>query len=922
MATFLTCPCGHQWEAPRDGTAGPVTCPRCGAPLVAASGTLPPEVTGDSVTMPAPPPPVPPAPPVRDLPDIPGYEVLGVLGQGGMGLVYRARHIRLGRLVALKVILAGADAGPAQRARFQVEAEALASLQHPNVVQIYEVGEHGRHPYLSLELVEGGSLAQKLDRTPQAPREAARLVETLARAVHAAHGRGIVHRDLKPANVLLGADGTPKITDFGLAKHLDHDADRTAAAFQTQTGAVLGTPTYMAPEQAAGEARLVGPAADTYALGVILYEMLTGRPPFQGSSTLDTLEQVRSREPVPPGRVQPKVPRDLEVICLKCLEKDPARRYASAEALAEDLRRFLDHEPIRARPAGLPRRLAKWVRRHPTLTTLLAAGAVAGLALVAVLAWSNVRLREAAERAENRSRWARRAVDEMYRDVAAEWLEDEPHRDPLRSAFLRKALEFYQEIAREEGDDPEVRRGTALAWFHAGQIRRALMQESEAEEAYGQAISLLQELSANFPGEPRYRQDLADSYNWRGELFRESGGSFARAEQDYRRALQLQEQLTAQDPAEPAYWKDRARSLYNLGIVGLKTGRLDQAGRDLGSAIEILGRLHAGDPASTNYRHELARCRINRGILRKEQGRPAQAGQDLRRAVALLQSLLEEGRPRAVYRFELAVCYLDLGNLLRAERKRPEALRELTRAAELLDRLATDFPTRTAYRKKRANTHISLGSVLYDDGKLAEAEGHWQQARSALQKLAEEAPGVADYQKLLGIVLGNLALVCFQRKDLEGARGRLVEAVGHLRLALGRNANDLEARQSLRDQYQSLAEVRLRRGDHAGAVAAAREMATVLPGRAQDAYYAACFVARAVPVAEQDGRQPDLAARQARARAYARQALDLLRETVARRPRGVWRLCDEQAVFAPLRGGPELEALLARVDGQTVPTLP
>jgi serine/threonine-protein kinase len=325
----------------------------------------------------------PPALPPEEtaLPRVPGYEVEAVLGRGGMGVVFKARHLRLNRLVALKMALAGAYAGPQELARFQREAEAVAGLRHPNVVQIYDVGDSDGRPYFTMEFVEGGSLAQKLSGTPQPARQAAALLASLAGAVQAAHQSGIVHRDLKPANVLLGADGTPKITDFGLARRLQ------GGAGLTQSGAPLGTPSYMAPEQARGQTHAIGPAVDVYALGAILYELLTGRPPFQGETPTETVLQVLSQEPVSPARLNPKVPRDLETICLKCLHKEPQRRYATAAALAEDLARFGRNEPIAARPAGLPERTAKWVRRHPTPSALLAASLLLVILLVGGGLW-------------------------------------------------------------------------------------------------------------------------------------------------------------------------------------------------------------------------------------------------------------------------------------------------------------------------------------------------------------------------------------------------------------------------------------------------------------------------------------------------------------------------------------------------------
>ncbi len=304
-------------------------------------------------------------------PDLPGYVILAVIGRGGMGVVYKALHSRLDRLVALKMVLSGAHASPEELARFSIESQAVAQLQHPGIVQIYEVGEHDGLPYFSLEFVAGGSLAQKIGGKPQPTSEAAGLVRELALAMREAHRRNIIHRDLKPANVLLTPEGGPKITDFGLAKRLDADSQ------QTHTGAIMGSPSYMAPEQAWGQTHQIGPLTDLYALGAILYEMLVGRPPFQGASVLETLELVRTQEPVPPTRLQPKIPADLETICLKCLQKDPAKRYEDASALAEDLQRFLEGRPILARPVGVVERLARSCRRNPRVASL--AGVVAGL---------------------------------------------------------------------------------------------------------------------------------------------------------------------------------------------------------------------------------------------------------------------------------------------------------------------------------------------------------------------------------------------------------------------------------------------------------------------------------------------------------------------------------------------------------------
>jgi WD40 repeat protein len=320
---------------------------------------------------------LPPA--AAPLPAISGYELISELGRGGMGVVYKARQIGLKRIVALKMILAGPHAGPGELARFRTEAEAVARQQHPNIVQIYQVGEQGGIPFFSLEFIEGGSLAQKLSGTPMQARPAAELLETVAWAMHAAHQRGIIHRDLKPANVLLTTEGLPKITDFGLAKRLDDSAG------QTGSGAIMGTPSYMAPEQANAKREEIGPVTDVYALGSILYEMLTGRPPFKAATPFDTIQQVLSEEPVPPSRLQPKVPRDLETICLKCLEKEARKRYGSAADLADDVHRFLAGEAIQARPTPWWERAAKWAKRRPERAILWGLAAAAISLLVGTL---------------------------------------------------------------------------------------------------------------------------------------------------------------------------------------------------------------------------------------------------------------------------------------------------------------------------------------------------------------------------------------------------------------------------------------------------------------------------------------------------------------------------------------------------------
>ncbi|MEI7688116.1 MAG: serine/threonine-protein kinase, partial [Planctomycetota bacterium] len=301
-------------------------------------------------------------------PCLANYEIIRELGRGGMGVVYKARHRRLKRLVAIKMFHPGRQPTPRERARFRTEAEAVARLAHPNVVQIFEIGEESGMPFLAIELAENGTLQDKLLDRPFEAGVAAELIETLARAIHHAHQQHVIHRDLKPTNILFTADDAPKITDFGLAKIVEENSAKPGD--RTRSGEALGTPRYMSPEQALGRIEQIGPATDIYALGTMLYECLTGQPPFVSPSVVETIDRIRNEEPLPPRRMQRAIPRDLETICLYCLHKQPARRYASALDLADDLRHFADGEPISARRTPAWERAWMWCRRRPSIATL------------------------------------------------------------------------------------------------------------------------------------------------------------------------------------------------------------------------------------------------------------------------------------------------------------------------------------------------------------------------------------------------------------------------------------------------------------------------------------------------------------------------------------------------------------------------
>jgi hypothetical protein len=428
---------------------------------------------------------------------VPGYEIVRELGRGGMGVVYLARHAVLDRNCALKMILAGTHAGPDASARFLVEARAAARLIHPNSVQVYSVGEADGIPYLELEYAAGGSLQLRLDGTPWTPRSAVELVLALGGAMSEAHRHGLVHRDLKPSNILIASDGTPKVSDFGLARAMDSGGSLTSS------GAILGSPCYMAPEQAEGRSHEAGPPADVYALGAVLYELLTGRPPLRDASKIETLRLVQAAEPVAPSRLVPSLPGDLETICLKCLRKEPAKRYATATELVEDLSRFLGGKPVVARRARNTERLAAWSRRNPVV-----AGLAAALLLTAVAVFGGVLLQW------RRAEATRRDLDRLLTDFRA-WQANDSRFEELRGSRITA----YSLL--ERGDEAGYRRaclrmlkrfGTTDDPWVAAELALTCMQGPDAIADLNQVVRLAEHAVAANLGVPWWQHALAGMY--------------------------------------------------------------------------------------------------------------------------------------------------------------------------------------------------------------------------------------------------------------------------------------------------------------------------------------------------------------------------------------------------------------------------
>lgn len=774
-----------------------------------------------------------PAAAARDAPrQVGGYEIVRELGRGGMGVVYLARQPHLQRLVAIKVILGGAHADAQQRRRFLAEAQAVAKLQHPGIVQIYEIDEHEGNPFLALEYVAGGSLADRLTGKPVMQRRAAELVGTLAGAVHHAHQHGIIHRDLKPANVLLqnadfrvqneeparqGASGKsaicnlpsaiPKITDFGLAKDLEGKAG------PTRFGVVVGTPSYMAPEQAAGKDQGIGPGLDVYALGAILYELLTGRPPFQGDSEIAVLEQVMYQDPISVRRLQPSVARDLETICLHCLHKEPRKRYVSAAALADDLRRFLADEPIQARPVGLWKRGVKWARRRPAIAGLIAAVVLITAAGLVGVTWAwriaeNSLVKEGLalqaesderKRAEKNARRAQEAVDNLTnvgRDLAGQ-----PGMRTTARELLEKSLAFYQESLAQNSSDPTIRRETAQAYMRLDQIYTSLRQVDEAEKALLEAISLYQGLVDDFPENSQYllekgvaqltlgdrlraaRKNAAAVQTFRESirvfrsLLREQADNVGRKATlvnalvnlatmiDLREergdvlqeAMKLADEVALAVPSSRQYQLEKAQVYDDYGAFLLDCEQISEARRHCQLALKIR-KMRENEKNSPEHRRYLSRTYSHMGRIQAAEGNNEEALKSHQEAVSLMAWVVEKYADFPIYRAELAS---RLGEQYSFLREQPKYVNEKGKLLETLlghyERLVQDVPRDKSYSWSRGTYQIHLAMHLRDTERRSESEALFRAGLVPTEEFAREHPTDAYYINAITRRVGVLA---------------------------------------------------------------------------------------------------------------------------------------------------------------------
>ncbi len=779
------------------------------------------------------------------LPDVPGYEVLGLLGRGGMGVVYRARQLKPRRVVALKM-LRGADAADSELlARFRAESEALARLQHPNIVQVYEVGEHSGRPYVALEYVEGGSLHQQTAGAPQPAGPAAQYVQRLARAVHYAHERGIVHRDLKPHNVLLAADGTPKVTDFGLAKLLAVELGPSSLDYRTQSGAIVGTPSYMAPEQTGGRAAAVGPAADVYALGAILYELLTGRPPLQGASVLETLEQVRTQEPVPVRRLQPKVPKDLETICLKCLRKEPAQRYTAAAELADDLGRFLAGRPIQARATARWERCWKWARRRPAVAGLALALAVAVLGLLGLGAWSYLEIRaaladakagrQAAQQAAARESAERRQADVNRRDaerhkeraerngaearrkardaskrlgvafrainkyltyISEDVLLAQPRMEGLRAQLLKYAVGLYEQLLHDASDDPQIQAQLARAHFRFGQLLMQTEQRARASESYGKGLALVEKLAECKPAEPTTRFHLAEALVFAGRHHSQAH-ELARAEAAYRRAIRLLTDLLAASPKAAEYQNALAWAHSEFGELYLQSDRVNEALTEYRAAHALARKLVERQPADEGHRILLARIQAWLARTLIAAGRLDEAEAPSRAALPVLRQAARDRPKSPDYQTHYGTALHYRATLDYSMRRPEEARKGFDEAMSVFERLAREHPAVSAHQIHLGATYEALGALHVERQELGRARPLYQKALDIFGALEKAAPTTPRYLADLAGCCYSMARLEVNCADYEAALRWSEQGIGKAQLALAKGARNLQAREHL-----------------------------------------------------------------------------------------------------------------------------
>jgi tetratricopeptide (TPR) repeat protein len=685
------------------------------------------------------------------------YELLEEVARGGMGVVFKVRQKSLDRIVALKMILAGHLASREQVRRFRLEAEEAGHLDHSNIVPIYQVGEHAGQHYFTMKLIEGGNLAQRLKGKPMPPRDAVRLVAKIARAVYYAHQRGILHRDLKPGNILLDAAGEPHVTDFGLAKHLVGPGGQQAANAPTQSGAVVGTPAYMAPEQAAARKDL-SVAVDVYSLGAILFELLTGRPPFQAETPIDTILKVMEEDPPRPRSLNPKLDRDLEIITLKCLEKEPTHRYGSALRLAEDLERYLSSEPIQARPATVVERTVKWARRRPAAAALLGVICLAGVLFLAFGWWTNLRLKTALDQTELERGEAARQRDQFKAslqkrlDIIDDFLvrmDDRLQRQgvpgSVRMEFLHDALELSKGVLKEDPNNVNARKQLGNLYYRIGDLYRLSRIFPEGDDHFTSALDVQEKLVKDFPKRPDYRHDLAITSARYARLLQEQR-RFDEALKSVDRAIQLEDELTVQDSEDARYPEYAAYYRYRRADLLEASGKTQEAEKGYREALEQQEQLVAHYPDKIVHHVDLASTATSLAMLLGTTN-PQAAIPYWERVVKANRDLLGLTRNDKQQAWRLSESYYDVAAVLRQCGKHAELF-------HLGEQLRQDLPDDSASTYNAACFAANAAQAARESKALSESEheriagAYAEQAVKLVDKAIHE--GYRDHAHMAG----------------------------------------------------------------------------------------------------------------------------------------------------------------------------
>jgi tetratricopeptide (TPR) repeat protein len=789
-------------------------------------------------------------------PRVPGYELLGELGRGGMGVVFKARQTQPNRIVALKMILEGRFASELDHLRFANEAEMVAALDHPSIVPILEVGQHDGLPYFTMPFLGGGSLAGPKHLPGDDSRALARLVAEIAAAVHHAHQRGILHRDLKPGNILLDDEGRPHVTDFGLAKRVQDGRGLTS------TGAIMGSPGYMSPEQASGDPSAVTTASDVYGLGAILYSLLAGRAPFEGSSVQETIARLNEEPPEPPSRFNRSVPPPLDQICLKCLEKEPSRRFGSAEALADDLRRWLAGEPISARPERLSERTRRWVRRRRTAVVASAAAvlvALIGMAVVlAVQVGANRQLSAANDREQARFDLAMEAIEQFHTGVSEDLLLKEPQFQALRARLLQGAHEF---LGRLEGllqgqADRRSRRALAQAYEDLAALTEKIGSQTDALGLQRRGLAIRRELALDPRAGVVARVAIGRSLLALGPLHVRTGhADDALAAYEEARVVLEGAQRYAGGPRD--FRTELATCDHLTGELQAATGRLDEALSSYRKARSIRLAQDRDSSSSTEARGALAESEAAIGVLLWQAGRPGEAVDSLANARDLLETMVRDRPADTALRSRLARCYNAIGYPLHALGRFDEALKAFESARAMLKTLVRDNPTVTEFRQQLALSESQIGTLLCDIGRRTEALEPYRRAQALLMDLAQANPDVAEIQN-------DLARCYSQIGQVLGTIGQPVEALASaekgrlLREAIvAANPDVTVYRSNLAVTLGYIGILRREAGQFAEAVASLRQgiaQLEGLPSRSpEDDYNLACYHSSLASLAEKPG---------------------------------------------------------------------